>query len=459
MSQKSTKWIVEFEARAMREPRQVSFQDTIIIGRGGPNNPVDLDLSPYQAIEKGVSRQHVMISAEADRLYVVDLNAPNGTMLNGQRLQPNKRYPLTGEDEELVLGAMHISLRVITAPTQTNDGQRQTDIDYTGEKKPGHGESVLIIEDHMEVAQMFSMMLQHQGFLTQIARDGNRTADLLKESHPHAIILDLMLPGPDGFEVCRYIRQDTALDAVPVIVVSAQIEAGIEERVQAAGADIFMAKPVNTSELGEVVSAMIQRRRQQAGLPAKIHMDKDVTQALDATRADLKARSIPVREDTVAIIVAGYTDQPFTVSLKHPMTMGRAGGNNPANHINLADFGAGDMGVSRVHAILSYSDGSFFVEDAGSLNGTYLGGQPIAPHRAKQLYSGQEIRLGQLSLNVYFLNKLEPTPKPKRRPKSETDHTAPITDPGQTAIMTDPDDTAPDPGQTAIITDPDEGDE
>ncbi len=396
-------WVLEFDAPGMREPYQVSFRYEMVIGRGGPGSPVDLDLSPFGAIEKGVSRRHAKISAQDGHLYLTDMGAANGTSLNDQRLDVNRLYHLNNDDQ-LMMGALRIAVRIVSRPSEDENSpsprrvRRQSAI-------PGHGEMVLIVEDHIEVAQLFSMMLQRQGFITQISRDANRALHFLRTQQPDAVLLDLMLPGVGGLEVCRYIRRDTRMDQAPVVIVSANQDPVAEAEVLDAGADVFLSKPVNANDLGDIIAEFISRRKTTSGIKTRLEIDKDATKALDNARSYFRDSTTPVRNDTVAIIVAGYTDRPFTVTLHHPMTFGRATKSNPVTHVDLSNYGAKDRGVSRVHMVMSYENGQFIVEDAGSLNGTFVGGEQIFPNEPIPVKSGQEIRLGQLSLFVYFLSE------------------------------------------------------
>ncbi len=96
-------------------PLTVRLGDELIIGRFDPQNKMfpDLDLSLYDALDKGVSRRHAAIRRNGDALNVVDLDSPNGTFLNGQRLPPQQPSVLHDGDE-LRLGSlvMQIFFRV-----------------------------------------------------------------------------------------------------------------------------------------------------------------------------------------------------------------------------------------------------------------------------------------------------------------------------------------------------------
>ena len=164
-------WVIELNNYLMREPVQIKLMGELIVGRADPNGDhlVDVDLTPYGAADMGVSRRHLTISVQNDILTVTDLASGNGTYLNGAHLKPNTPYPLSNEDE-LQLGMFKLSMRVVNSPQiMASMGERQTKI----ERRPnvrGNGEMILIVEDHIEVAHMFSLMLQKQCYVTHICR-------------------------------------------------------------------------------------------------------------------------------------------------------------------------------------------------------------------------------------------------------------------------------------------------
>lgn len=93
---------------------ETPIKDMLIIGRAVENDPdaPAINLAPYNAYERGVSRQHVKIIRQVDTLYVVDLGSRNGTYLNGIRLHPNQARVLRDNDE-LMLGRLPITVKLI----------------------------------------------------------------------------------------------------------------------------------------------------------------------------------------------------------------------------------------------------------------------------------------------------------------------------------------------------------
>lgn len=411
-------WTVEFRSPTIPQAIRVEFDEEIIIGRRDAarngNSRVHVDLTPYNAMKKGVSRQHVRLFPKDDRLMITDLQTANGTVLNGQKLQPSREYPLTGKDS-LILGAFRLSVRITEQPDVPSTDELPADTSADAENAEQHTDSqhletdritqptretVLIVEDHIEVAQLFAMILQKRGYDTKVSRDATSALRYLQKNRPDAIILDLMLPGMDGTEVCRYIRREASLDKSAIVIVSANRNPGTERAAFDAGADVFISKPVNAEELAKTVATFIAKRKSGEEITREL-TDKDETKALEEEQDITLGPG--VSEDTVAVVVAGYTDRPFTIKLTRPMTFGRGSYASPATHIDLSRFNAKDKGVSRMHVRLSREDGMYILEDMDSMNGTYINGQKLAANQKVTLKSGQEIRLGQLAMNLYFL--------------------------------------------------------
>ena len=114
--------------------------------------------------------------------------------------------------------------------------------------------TVLIVEDEQNIVDILSFNLEREGYNTLEAYDGNTGLQLALEQNPDLVLLDLMLPGMDGFDVCREIRK--AGSAVPIIMLTAREEETDKVLGLELGADDYITKPFSMRELIARVGAI-----------------------------------------------------------------------------------------------------------------------------------------------------------------------------------------------------------
>ncbi|MCQ2080851.1 MAG: response regulator transcription factor [Lachnospiraceae bacterium] len=115
---------------------------------------------------------------------------------------------------------------------------------------------ILIVDDDENIAELISLYLTKECFETKIAPDGESALELVKSFDPNLILLDIMLPGIDGYGVCRQIR---ATMSTPIIMLSAKGEVFDKVLGLELGADDYMEKPFDTKELVARVKAVLRR--------------------------------------------------------------------------------------------------------------------------------------------------------------------------------------------------------
>lgn len=131
-------------------------------------------------------------------------------------------------------------------------------------------QKILIVDDDENIAELISLYLTKECFETETAPDGETALKLHESFAPDLILLDLMLPGIDGYEVCRRIR---ANKATPIIMLSAKGEVFDKVLGLELGADDYMEKPFDTKELVARVKAVLRRYKQT---PANQEAGSDV---------------------------------------------------------------------------------------------------------------------------------------------------------------------------------------
>lgn len=120
---------------------------------------------------------------------------------------------------------------------------------------------ILVVEDEVKLAQFIELELKYEGYEVTVANDGLSGLSAARESHPDLIILDWMLPGISGLELCRRLRQTG--DRVPVVLLTAKDEIGDRVAGLDAGADDYVVKPFSVEELLARVRAHLRRTQEE----------------------------------------------------------------------------------------------------------------------------------------------------------------------------------------------------
>ena len=134
-------------------------------------------------------------------------------------------------------------------------------------------QKILIVDDDNNIAELISLYLTKECFETQIVNDGESALEAIRSFSPNLILLDLMLPGIDGYQVCREVR---ASSSIPIIMLSAKGEIFDKVLGLELGADDYMEKPFDTKELVARVKAVLRRYKM---MPAAIEEPDNMKKA------------------------------------------------------------------------------------------------------------------------------------------------------------------------------------
>ena len=127
---------------------------------------------------------------------------------------------------------------------------------------------ILIVDDDPDLRQALKLRLRANHYETVHAVDGYSAIAQAYKEHPSLIILDLGLPAGDGFVVLDRLQDDDKLSTIPVVVLTARDPQSNEQRALDAGAAAFFQKPVDNSELLEVIRATLSQASTSTGLPS-----------------------------------------------------------------------------------------------------------------------------------------------------------------------------------------------
>lgn len=113
--------------------------------------------------------------------------------------------------------------------------------------------SVLVVDDEPNIALSLEYLMKGQGFEVRVARDGEAALDALRERTPDVMLLDVMMPGRDGYEICQTVRANPSWAGVRIIMLTARGRMIEQEKGLALGADDYITKPFSTREVVERV--------------------------------------------------------------------------------------------------------------------------------------------------------------------------------------------------------------
>lgn len=156
-------------------------------------------------------------------------------------------------------------------------------------------ETILVVDDEQRIIDLASMYLEQEGYTIHSANDGSVAYEMIQQDEPDLIVLDLMLPGMDGLEICRRVRADSD---VPIIMLTARSDdidkiVGLE-----LGADDYLTKPFNPRELVARVKA-IMRRQAAINRRSGVETGSDVTLDIGNLHIDPERRRVRVGESSV----------------------------------------------------------------------------------------------------------------------------------------------------------------
>ncbi|NJR68435.1 MAG: response regulator transcription factor [Synechococcales cyanobacterium CRU_2_2] len=144
---------------------------------------------------------------------------------------------------------------------------------------------ILIVEDDFEIGQLVQLLLEREGFVCRWCRDGLAALDAVRSQPPDLIVLDLMIPGLDGLEVCARVRQQPGTKDPYILMVTAKGEEVDRIIGLSTGADDYLVKPFSPKELVARVRALLRRSLRQIESPSHTQSTPHFTLDLEQHKA------------------------------------------------------------------------------------------------------------------------------------------------------------------------------
>jgi CheY-like chemotaxis protein len=193
-----------------------------------------------------ISRQHCSFFLEDDQVMVVDLGSRNGTRLNGKWLREPR--PVHAGDR-LELAGLPFKIRLPVSPATAVVVPEDT---VRKSQSAGPHHHVLVVEDNPGAAAVLAELLQHWGHEVRVAHDGLEALRAAEADPPDTVLLDICLPGMDGYQVAQELRSQPNLEKARVVAMTGYGPAE-DERLDEKTFDRVLTKPLDSHTLKEVL--------------------------------------------------------------------------------------------------------------------------------------------------------------------------------------------------------------
>jgi two-component system alkaline phosphatase synthesis response regulator PhoP len=147
------------------------------------------------------------------------------------------------------------------------------------------GQRVLVVDDDRDIVRVLRVYLEQAGYIVLTAYDGETALHVMRSDRPDLVVLDLMLPDRDGWDITRLVRADPALTSLPIVMLTARVESGDRILGLDTGADDYIPKPFNPHEVVARVRAVLRRT---SNGPAQPHVLQIGGLLLDVDRHEVQ---------------------------------------------------------------------------------------------------------------------------------------------------------------------------
>ena len=170
---------------------------------------------------------------------------------------------------------------------------------------------ILIVDDESNIVELIRLYLEKEGFFTVSAKNGTEALAKFRSENPDLIILDIMIPEPDGWQVCREIRRSSN---VPIIMLTAKSETFDKVLGLELGADDYLTKPFETKELVARVKAVLRRTETKEGEQKKVITFENLSINIDNYELEINGKliDVPPKELELLYFLASNPNRVYT---------------------------------------------------------------------------------------------------------------------------------------------------
>ena len=178
---------------------------------------------------------------------------------------------------------------------------------------------ILVVDDEPDLLWALRFALGDEGYEVDSASSGAAALTLIEERRPHLILVDVVMPGIDGFELCRRLRRDERFASIPIIFLTALLDTADRIKGLNEGADDYVSKPFDLDELKARIRAVLRRSEDRRPDVS----DVSPILELNLLRLDLKAKSLDVRGQPVLLTPAEFSLIAFMAAHPHEVFAAR----------------------------------------------------------------------------------------------------------------------------------------
>jgi CheY-like chemotaxis protein len=196
-----------------------------------------------------ISRHHCVFFLKDDQVYVQDLGSLNGSKLN---VNPLRGPQPVKDGDELCLFFLSFLVHVPAQPEAPAVEPEDTELRLDPNHQP---QRVLVVEDNVDTAKMLALLIGHWGHEVHVAHDGPEAIQAAHAHHPDIVLLDIRLPGMDGYQLAQSLRRQKGLERARLVGLTGYQDDD-NGRSQEAGMSRVLTKPVKSATLREALECV-----------------------------------------------------------------------------------------------------------------------------------------------------------------------------------------------------------